>query len=145
MGFFECVSDFVDSQRDRLVNSSDRILLLKPAYVETVKREQQARKIISSANSSVFLSSLAVTTKLNIPLSSSRDDQISLRLPPNNINQPIVDLSSFVLPDFYYKRIEYTLDKPFEGFLGSIEDLWNIHIGNAQFIAQRDDMMERLQ
>ncbi|CAF0853697.1 unnamed protein product [Adineta ricciae] len=129
MGFFECVSDFVDSQRDRSANSSDRILLLKPACVETVKREQQA----------------PMPPKLNIPLSSPRDNQNSLRLPPNNINPPIVDLSSFVLPDFYYKRIEYTPDKPFEGFLGSIEDLWNIHIGNVQFISQRDDMMERLQ
>ncbi len=45
MAFFDCVADFVDSQRDRLPDSSDRILLLKPSFTEATKREQQTRKI----------------------------------------------------------------------------------------------------
>ncbi len=47
MAFFDCVSDFVDSQRDRLPDSTDRILLLKPNFTEAAKREQQTRKFLS--------------------------------------------------------------------------------------------------
>jgi hypothetical protein len=45
MAFFDCVSDFVDSKRDPLRDSTDRILLLKPNFTEATKREQQTRKI----------------------------------------------------------------------------------------------------
>lgn len=41
MALFECISDFVDSKRDRRPDATDRILLLKPNYTEAVKREQQ--------------------------------------------------------------------------------------------------------
>lgn len=44
MAFFECMSDFVDSQRDRNADSTDRILVLKPSFIEAAKREQQTGK-----------------------------------------------------------------------------------------------------
>jgi hypothetical protein len=69
----------------------------------------------------------------------------SLRLLTNEIDRPIIDLSSFVSLDFHYKRIEYTSNQPFNGFLGDIEDPWIIHIGNVQFIPKRDCMMAQLQ
>jgi hypothetical protein len=45
MAFFDCVSDFVDSLRDRVADSTNRILLLKPNFIEATKREQQTRNI----------------------------------------------------------------------------------------------------
>jgi hypothetical protein len=45
MAFFDCVSDFVNSERDRNLDSTDRILLLKPNFTEAAKREQQIRNI----------------------------------------------------------------------------------------------------
>jgi hypothetical protein len=72
-------------------------------------------------------------------------DQNSLRLLTNEIDSPIVDLSSFVSLDFHYKTMDYTLNEPFDGFLGDVEDPWNIHIGNIQFIPERDQMMAQLQ
>jgi hypothetical protein len=72
-------------------------------------------------------------------------DPNSLRLPTNEIHRSIVDLSSFVSLDFQYKSIEYTSNEPFHGFLGDVEDPWNIHIGNIQFIPKRDRMMTQLQ
>jgi len=68
-----------------------------------------------------------------------------LRLLTNEIYRPIIDLSSFVSLDFQYKSIEYTSNEPFDGFLGDVEDPWNIHIGNIQFIPKRDRMMTQLQ
>ncbi|CAF4259292.1 unnamed protein product, partial [Rotaria magnacalcarata] len=41
MAFFDCVSDFVNSERDRLPASTDRIFLLKPKFTEATKRESQ--------------------------------------------------------------------------------------------------------
>ena len=43
MAFFDCISDFVDGRRDPLGDSTDRLLLLKPNFVEVAKREQQTR------------------------------------------------------------------------------------------------------
>jgi hypothetical protein len=51
MAFFDCVSDFVDSQRDRLPDSTDRILLLKPSFTEATKREQQTSNFFFSLSS----------------------------------------------------------------------------------------------
>ncbi len=45
MAFFDCVSDFVDSRRDPVRDSTDRILLLKPSFTEATRREQQIRNI----------------------------------------------------------------------------------------------------
>jgi len=72
-------------------------------------------------------------------------DENSLRLLTNEIDRPIVDLSSFVSLDFQYKLIELTSNEPFNGFLGDVEDPWNIRIGNIQFIPKRDRMMAQLQ
>jgi hypothetical protein len=72
-------------------------------------------------------------------------DQTSIRLLPNEIDRPIVDLSSFVSLDFHYKRFEYSSNELFDGFLGDVEDPWNIHIGNIQFMPKRDCMMAQLQ
>jgi hypothetical protein len=44
MAFFECMSDFVNSERDRNADSTDRILVLKPSFIEAAKREQQTGK-----------------------------------------------------------------------------------------------------
>lgn len=41
MVFFDCVSDFVNSERDRTPESTDRIFFLKQKFVEAIKREQQ--------------------------------------------------------------------------------------------------------
>ncbi|UJR30989.1 hypothetical protein I4U23_018500 [Adineta vaga] len=136
MALFDSVSDFVDSQRDRLPNSTDRILLLKPAYVEAVKREQLIPEKIESNTSPSSLKDYQQT---------NYTDEHSLRPITNTIDQPIVDLSSFVPLDFHYKRIDYTSNELFEGFLGDVEDPWNIHIVNVQFISKRDRMMTQLQ
>lgn len=61
------------------------------------------------------------------------------------MDRPIVDRSSFVSLDFQYRSIEYTSNEPFYGFLGDVEDPWNIHLGNTQFIPNRDRMMAQLQ
>jgi hypothetical protein len=153
MAFFDCVSDFVDSQRDRLPDSTDRILLLKPIFTEAAKREQQTRKyLIFIWNKTIYYLSLVGQIGSTICLSSPKEnqnimstDQNSLRLLTNEIDRPIVDLSSFVSLDFDYKTNEYTSDEPFNGFLGHVEDPWNIYIGNIQFIPKRDRMMAQLQ
>jgi hypothetical protein len=132
MAFFDCISDFVDSQRDRLVDSTDRILLLKPNFTEVVKREQQASSVDQKSESTAIVS-------------NPRDNQTPPRSIIHEIDRPIVDRSSFVPYDFQYKSIEYTSNEPFHGFLGHVEDPWNIHIGNIQFIPKRDQMMVELQ
>lgn len=78
-------------------------------------------------------------------VSTLKDNSNSFRLLSNEINRPIVDLSSFVSLDFQYKSLEYTSNEPFHGFLGDVEDPWNIHIGNIQFIPKRVCMMNELQ
>jgi len=147
MAFFDCVSDFVDSQRDRLPDSTDRILLLKPSFTEATKREQQTSNffffIIFKQEFHLFL--VGQKPEPTTSLSSLRNNQNSFELLTNEIDRPIVDLSSFVSLDFQYKSIEYTSNEPFQGFLGDVEDPWNIHIGNIQFIPKRDRMMAELQ
>jgi hypothetical protein len=56
MAFFDCVSDFVDSERDRLPDSTDRILLLKSNFTEAAKREQQTRNIYFYFKIKIFFS-----------------------------------------------------------------------------------------
>ena len=126
MALFDCISDFVDSQRDRIPDSTDRLLLLKSQFIEATRREQQ--------------SSLVPTSSYPSP----KDTQDSSPLPVNGIDRSIVDLTSFVPLDFQYKSIELTSTEPFLGFLGDVEDPWNIHIGNIQFQSKRDRMMIEL-
>lgn len=84
--------------------------------------------------------STITTTLSNLP-----DTLNSFRHISNDINRPIIDLSSFVPFNFQYKSLEYTTNEPFYGFLGDVEDPWNLHIGNIQFESKRDCMMQELQ
>ena len=146
MAFFDCVSDFVDSRRNPLPDSSDRILLLKPNFTEATKREQLTREILF--NYLFFFNSFfsADQKPETITSLSNIKQQLHSPTPPSiEIDRPIVDLSSFVSLDFQYRSLEYTSNEPFYGFLGDVEDPWNIHIGNIQFIPNRNRMMNQLQ
>ncbi|CAF0783856.1 unnamed protein product [Rotaria sordida] len=132
MAFFDCVSDFVNSERDRLPDSTDRLFLLKSKFIEATKREQQTFDQMKS-------------TIVNNNSNTMSTNQNSFRHITNGINRPLVDLSSFVSFDFQYEQMKYNSNESFDGFLGDIENPWNIHIGNKQFIPKRDHMMTQLQ
>ncbi|CAF3519690.1 unnamed protein product [Rotaria socialis] len=129
MAFFDCVSDFVNSERDRLPASTDRIFFLKPKFTEAIKRELQ----------------LAEQMKSPATLSNVDDNQNLATYQTNGIPRPLVDRSSFVSLDFQYEQLKYESNEPFIGFLGSVENPWIIHIGNIQFLPKRDHMMIQLQ
>ncbi|CAF0791607.1 unnamed protein product [Adineta steineri] len=137
MAFFDCISDFVDSTRDPTRDSSDRILVLKPNFTEATRREQQQQFEKIESNTPVS----SVTDHQN----STSTDQNSLGFIPNDIHSSIVDKSLFVPLDFHYKRIDYTSNELFNGFLGDVEDPWFLHVGNVQFISKREYMMTQLQ
>ena len=63
----------------------------------------------------------------------------------HDIDQPLVDLSSFVSLDFRYKRQDYMESETFEGFLGDVIDPWNLNIGNRAFIPERERNMNQMQ
>ena len=147
MAFFDCVSDFVDSKRDLVLESTDRLLLLKPNFTEAVKREQQTRTCCLQTNNLHPSISFLVSQKpeSTVVVSSSSDAQNPFRSLGNEIDRLMLDRSSFVPLDFQYKSIEYTSNESFHGFLGDVENPWNLHIGNIQFIPKRDRMMAELQ
>ena len=43
MSLFECVSDFVDSVRDKRPDATDRLLSLKTKYIKAAEREADTR------------------------------------------------------------------------------------------------------
>ncbi|CAF3306994.1 unnamed protein product [Rotaria sp. Silwood2] len=136
MAFFDCVSDFVNSERDRLPHSTDRIFLLKKEFIEATKREQQTFGQIQSTT---------VLSNVNDNSNTMSTNQNSFRHVTNDIDRPLVDLSSFVSLDFQYEQLKYESNEPFEGFLAHVENPWNIHIGNIQFIPKRNRLMAQLQ
>ncbi|CAF3670874.1 unnamed protein product [Rotaria sordida] len=85
------------------------------------------------------------STIVNNNSNTMSTNQNSFRHITNGINRPLVDLSSFVSFDFQYEQMKYNSNESFDGFLGDIENPWNIHIGNKQFIPKRDHMMTQLQ
>ena len=129
--FFDCVSDFVDSRRDGRAESTDRLFLLKANFVDATKRERDQQQTTP-------LSQQQTTN------SEQKPNEMMTSL-SNGIHRPTVDLSSFVSLDFQYRTIECSSNEPFDGFLGDVENPWNIHLGNAQFIPNRNRMMEQLQ
>ena len=92
-----------------------------------------------------LLADSVVSTNITSIQNSISTNQNSSRLTTNEIQRPIVDLSAFVSFDFRFKQLNYESNEPFEGFLGDVENPWNIHIGNIQFIPKRDHMMTELQ
>ncbi|CAF1617834.1 unnamed protein product [Rotaria sp. Silwood1] len=136
MVFFDCVSDFIDSRRDRLPDSTDRLFSLKKKFIEATKREQQTFDQIKTPT---------ILSTINDDSNTISTNQNSFRHITNEIDRPLVDLSSFVSFDFQYKQLKYETNEPFDGFLGTVENPWNIHIGNIQFIPKRDIMMAELQ
>lgn len=152
MAFFDCIGDFVESRRDPLPDSSDRLILLQPAMIEASKRERQTGMLdfhriraVSFLLVDGTLTSSASLPRLGNPQHTSNGDSTVPRSASSVFDRPIVDLSSFVPLDFHYKRIEYTSKELFEGFLGSLEDPWLIHLGNNEFVPKRAQMMAELQ
>ena len=76
---------------------------------------------------------------------NSQEPDNSFRHSTNENEHSIVDRSSFVPSDFQYKLVECSFNTPFPGFLGDVQDPWNLHIGNKGFIPKRDRMMAELQ
>jgi len=105
--------------------------LLKANFVDATKRERDQQQTTP-------LSQQQTTN------SEQKPNEMMTSL-SNGIHRPTVDLSSFVSLDFQYRTIECSSNEPFDGFLGDVENPWNIHLGNAQFIPNRNRMMEQLQ
>lgn len=93
----------------------------------------------------LLLADSVVSTNMPSIQNPNSTNQNSSRLTTNEIQRPIVDLSAFVAFDFRFQQLKYESNEPFEGFLGDVENPWNIHIGNIEFIPKRDYMMAELQ
>jgi len=127
--FFDCISDFVDSQRVK-TDEQDRLIKLKENLIKLVKKEPSIE-----ANLATFLSNrnLSSDQKINAAFEDSErvlttDDQLN-----------------FVSTDFRYRRTEYHQKEPFEGFLCDVEDPHSLSIGNQEFTNIRETLMTKLQ
>ena len=86
-----------------------------------------------------------ISTDSSFHQSPVTTEQISVPSVTHDIDRPLVDRSAFVSLDFRYKRLDYTGTKPFEGFLGDVNDPWSLNIGNRAFIPERERMMNQMQ